>query len=82
MLLDKAKLELDMAHKTANVEVARERIASEDEREGARVGVRLATQIMADKSSESRAAIQAGTQLATAASKGLTDRTNNSTTKE
>jgi hypothetical protein len=81
MLLDKAKLELDMANKAATIEVNRERIASEDEREGARVGVRLATQIMADKSAESRAALQAGTQLASAASQRLVDRTDNSTTK-
>lgn len=77
MALDKAKLELDLVHKAANVEVARERIASEDEREGARVGVRLATQVASNNSAEIREAIRAGTQLATEASRGLTDRTDN-----
>jgi hypothetical protein len=74
MGLEKAKLELDMANKTANVEVARERIASEDEREGARVGVRMATQLAANNSAELRDAIKAGTALATSTSKNLADR--------
>jgi hypothetical protein len=74
MGLEKAKLELDMANKTANIEVARERIASEDEREGARVGVRMATQLAANNSAELRDAIKAGTALATSTSKNLADR--------
>jgi hypothetical protein len=72
MALEKAKLELDMANKTANVEIQRERIAAEDEREGARVGVRLATQVAANNSAETREAIKAGTQLTLEASRGLT----------
>jgi hypothetical protein len=72
MQLEKAKLELDMANKAANIEVARERIASEDEREGARVGVRLATQIAANNSAETREAIKAGTELTKVAAQGLT----------
>lgn len=76
--LDKARLELDMAHKAANIEVARERIASEDEREGARVGVRLATQIAANNSAETREAMKAGTELAKQAATGLTNRDNRS----
>jgi hypothetical protein len=79
MELDKAKLEIDLAHKTASVEVQRERIASEDEREGARVGVRLATQIAANNSNEMREAMRAGTELAKEASQGLTDRSDNRT---
>ncbi len=75
--LDRAKLEVDLANKTANVEVARERIASEDEREGARVGVRLATQVAGDNSDERQAAIKAGVDLAKEASQGLTDREDN-----
>jgi len=76
MELEKAKLELDMANKTANIEVQRERIASEDEREGARVGVRLATQIASDNSAETREAMKAGTELSKVAVKGLVDRNN------
>ena len=76
-MLDKAKLELEMADKAARIEVDRERIASEDEREGARVGVRLATQIAANNSAETREAIKAGTELAKIASTGLTSRDDN-----
>ena len=76
-MLDKAKVELDMAHKAATIEVDRERIASEDEREGARVGVRLATQIAANNSAETREAIKAGTELSKIAVQGLTTRTDN-----
>jgi len=76
-MLDKAKLELDMADKTARIEVDRERIASEDEREGARVGVRLATQIAANNSAETREAIKAGTELSKTAVQGLTTRNDN-----
>jgi SMC interacting uncharacterized protein involved in chromosome segregation len=74
MELEKAKLELDMANKAANIEVQRERIASEDEREGARVGVRLATQIAANNSAETREAMKAGTELSKEAVKGLIQR--------
>jgi hypothetical protein len=74
MLLEKAKLELEMANKTANIEVQRERIASEDEREGARVGVRLATQVAANNSAETREAIKSGTELSKEAVRGLIPR--------
>jgi len=77
MEMEKAKLEIDMANKAANIEVQRERIASEDEREGARVGVRLATQIASNNSAEMREAMKAGTELAKEASKGLVDRGDN-----
>jgi hypothetical protein len=73
MALEKAQLELDMANKTANIEVQRERTEAENEREGARVGVRLATQIAGDNSAEKREAIKAGTALVQTAAKGLTD---------
>jgi hypothetical protein len=77
MDLDKAKLEIDMANKAAQIEVQRERIASEDEREGARVGVRLATQVASNNSAEMRDAMRAGVELAKEASKGLTTREDN-----
>jgi hypothetical protein len=77
MDLDKAKLEIDMANKAAQIEVQRERIASEDEREGARVGVRLATQVASNNSAEMRDAMRAGVELAKDASKGLTTREGN-----
>jgi hypothetical protein len=82
MALEKAKLEVDVVNKAANIEVARERIASEDEREGARVGVRLATQIASNNSAEMRTAMQVGTQLATSASGGLTNRGDNDLKKK
>jgi hypothetical protein len=77
MELEKSKLEIELAHKTAQIEVQRERIASEDEREGARVGVRLATQVASNNSAEMREAMKAGTELAKEASKGLVDRGDN-----
>lgn len=77
MELDKAKLEVELAHRTAQIEVQRERIASEDEREGARVGVRLATQVASNNSAEMREAMRAGTELAKTASVGLTNRNDN-----
>lgn len=75
--LERAKLLVDTAHKDEANEIARERIASEDEREGARVGVRLATQIAANNSAEVREAIKSGTELAKVGSKGLVDRSDN-----
>jgi hypothetical protein len=74
MELEKAQLEIDMAHKAAQIEVQRERIASEDEREGARVGVRLATQVASNNSAEMRESVRAGVELAKEASKGLITR--------
>ena len=79
MEVEKAKLEVDLAHKTAQIEVQRERIASEDEREGARVGVRLATQVASNNSAEMREAMRAGTELSKEAVKGLVDRSDNNT---
>jgi len=79
MALEKAQLELDMANKAANIEVQRERTEAENEREGARVGVRLATQIAGDNSAEKREAIKAGTALVQTAAKGLTDSVNKGT---
>jgi hypothetical protein len=72
MALEKAQLELDMANKAANIEVQRERTEAENEREGARVGVRLATQIAGDNSAEKREGIKAGVELVKEAAKGLT----------
>lgn len=80
--LERAKLLVDTAHKDETNEIARERIASEDEREGARVGVRLATQIAANNSAETREAIKAGTELAKLGSEGLVDRADNKLKKD
>lgn len=74
IVLDQAKLIADTAAKDEANEIARERIASEDEREGARVGVRLATQIAANNSAETREAMKAGTELSKEAVKALMQR--------
>ena len=43
--LEKSRLELDAMKAKANAEIQRERLHSEDQREGARLGVRVASQI-------------------------------------
>jgi len=77
--LDMLDREIEIAHKAVTNEIARERIASEDEREGARVGVRLATQVAGDNSAERREAMKMGTKLAADVVKGLSDRSDNKT---
>jgi hypothetical protein len=74
MQMDTARLEVDTLTKAANIDVARSRIESEDEREGARVAVRLATQVASNNSAEVREAIKAGTELTKVASAALLGR--------
>ena len=42
--MDQAKLQIQSQTAQGNIQVQRERIDSEDKREGARIGVRIATQ--------------------------------------
>jgi hypothetical protein len=77
MEMDKQKLMLDSLKAGANVAVRREEIASADEREAARVGVRLATQVINTAGQETKESIKAGIELAKAAHQGLINRKDN-----
>ena len=75
--MDTQKLALEGLKAGGNLAVRREEIASADEREAARVGVRLATQVLSNQAEETTASIRAGVQLATEAHKGLVNREDN-----
>lgn len=75
--MDTDKLTLQALTAGGNIAVRREEIASADEREAARVGVRLATQVINNQGEETAASIRAGVELAKAAHKGLVDREDN-----
>ena len=77
MDMDKQKLALEGLKAGTNVAVRREEIASADEREAARVGVRLATQVLNNQGSETQASIRAGVDLAKEAHRGLINRNDN-----
>jgi hypothetical protein len=75
--MDEKKLALEGLKAGGNLAVRREEIASADEREAARVGVRLATQVISTAGDETLASIKAGVELAKAAHKGLINRDDN-----
>jgi hypothetical protein len=75
--MDKQKLALEGLKAGGNLAVRREEIASADEREAARAGVRLATQVLNNQGAETRASIQAGVDLAKEAHRGLVNRADN-----
>jgi hypothetical protein len=77
MEMDKQKLVLEGLRAGGNLAVRREEIASADEREAARVGVRLATQVISTAGDETLASIKAGVELAKAAHAGLINRDDN-----
>jgi hypothetical protein len=62
--IERAKLELDVARMEGNIDVQRERIRSEDRREGARIGVRVATQIEDAKRQDKNEGIRLGIDIA------------------
>jgi hypothetical protein len=75
--MDKQKLALEGLKAGTNVAVRREEIASADEREAARVGVRLATQVINSRTAEATESIRAGVELAKEAHRGLVNRNDN-----
>jgi hypothetical protein len=77
MDMDRKKLELEGLKAGSQIAVRREEIASADEREAARVGVRLATQVLNNQGAETQASIKAGVELAKEAHRGLINRDNN-----
>lgn len=62
--IERAKLELDAARMEGNIDVQRERIRSEDRREGARIGVRVASQIEDAKRNDKNEGIRLGIDIA------------------
>ncbi len=67
MAMDKAKVELDVANKTANIEVQRERIQSEAQREQARLATSLITDYNDTQSKERLEGAKIGVEIAKAA---------------
>ena len=65
--MDKAKVELDVANKAANIEVQRERIQSEKEREQARLATSLITDYNDTQSKERLEGAKIGVEIAKAA---------------
>ncbi len=66
-----AKMELDLANKTANIEVQRERIQSEQEREQARLATSLITDYNDTRSKERLEGAKIGVEIAKEAVKQL-----------
>jgi hypothetical protein len=75
--MDTQKLALEGIKAGGNLAVRREEIASADEREAARAGVRLATQVLNNQNEETTASIRAGVELAKEAHRGLVNRKDN-----
>jgi len=67
MAMDKAKVELDVANKTANIEIQRERIQSEAQREQARLAASLITDYNDTQSKERLEGAKIGVEIAKAA---------------
>ena len=67
MAMDKAKVELDVANKAANIEVQRERIQSEAQREQARLATSLITDYNDTQSKERLEGAKIGVEIAKAA---------------
>jgi hypothetical protein len=62
--LDIAKLQSDMQSKAANVEVQKDRIESEEKREGARLGVKIAQDADNARREDLRDGIEIGREIA------------------
>ena len=70
--LERARLELDAAKAAGNIDVQRERIKSEDRREGARIGVRVASQIEDAKRTDKNEGVRLGIDIARELTKAST----------
>jgi len=68
--IERERLDLDRAKSESNIDVQRERIRSEDRREGARIGVRVASQIEDAKHKDKTEGVRLGIDIAKELSKG------------
>ena len=68
--MDKAKLQLDMLNKQANAQLQAERISSENQRAGAQIGARLATELDKAQREDKREGARLGIEIAKELSKG------------
>lgn len=68
--MDKAKLQLDALNKQANAQLQAERISSENQREGARIGVRLATELESAQREDRKEGAKLGIEIAKELAKG------------
>jgi hypothetical protein len=68
--IERERLDLDRAKSEGNIDVQRERIRSEDRREGARIGVRVASQIEDAKHKDKTEGVRLGIDIAKELSKG------------
>ena len=62
--LDIAKLQADMKAKSENIDIQKERIESEEKREGVRVGVQIASELEKNKREDVRDGIELGREIA------------------
>ena len=62
--IDIAKLQTDMQTKMGNIEVQKDRIESEEKRDGARLGVQIATELDKAKRSDIKDGIELGREIA------------------
>jgi len=62
--LERARLEIEAARSVENINVQRERIRSEDKREGARIGLRVAAQVEDAKRQDKNEGVKLGIDIA------------------
>jgi hypothetical protein len=68
--IERERLKLDQSKSDGNIDIQRERIRSEDRREGARIGVRIASQIEDAKHKDKTEGVRLGIDIAKELSKG------------
>ena len=68
--IDTQKLQLDAMAKSSNAQIQAERIAAENQREGARLGVKLATDLDKSQRSDQKEGAKLGIEIAKELSKG------------
>jgi hypothetical protein len=68
--IERERLQLDRSKSEGNIDVQRERIRSEDRREGARIGVRVASQIEDAKRQDKNEGVRLGIDIAKELTKG------------
>jgi hypothetical protein len=68
--MDKAKLQLDVMAKEANVQLQAQRLSSENQRAGAQIGARLATELDKSQREDKREGAKLGIEIAKELTKG------------
>jgi len=68
--MDKAKLQLDVMAKEANVQIQAQRLSSENQRAGAQIGARLATELDKSQREDKREGAKLGIEIAKELTKG------------